>query len=350
MSGSVVKNVVAILGKNNLSFRGYLDWVNGLLDTKYTKLEELSTGSAYCQILHSIFPESFNSRKIIKVKEFPATLDETSCKRNLYLFRDTLVELGATIVMKGGSMQKDINDIDIDGMSRPCSYPAHFKFLQWFKIFCDANKKPASKQKCSDSSKDKEKCTPVKEHSLVTSTTKVKRPLTNTDNKRQAKIGVDIKKTSNVKIAKETKTNTDDKHTVTNKEKFTDNTNEGNGQHSSTLTEMEEKQVYFYMASKCHETANSAKAAVIAKVDKTCDKMVKNADEALAIFANQSKDVATSINKTLRIVEESAEHIKNTSLVMRDAANKLAVLTTDLASYVETGSSCKKSLLKHFFH
>ncbi len=41
---------------DNLSRHEMLAWVNDCLDTKYTKIEELCSGGAYCQFMDMLFP------------------------------------------------------------------------------------------------------------------------------------------------------------------------------------------------------------------------------------------------------------------------------------------------------
>jgi hypothetical protein len=40
----------------NLSRHDMLAWVNGCLDASFCKIEELSTGAAYCQFMDMLFP------------------------------------------------------------------------------------------------------------------------------------------------------------------------------------------------------------------------------------------------------------------------------------------------------
>lgn len=40
----------------NLSRHEMLSWVNGSLDATFSKIEELSTGAAYCQFMDMLFP------------------------------------------------------------------------------------------------------------------------------------------------------------------------------------------------------------------------------------------------------------------------------------------------------
>ena len=41
---------------DNLSRHDMLAWINDCLSSKYTKIEEMCTGSAYCQFMDMLFP------------------------------------------------------------------------------------------------------------------------------------------------------------------------------------------------------------------------------------------------------------------------------------------------------
>ena len=42
--------------QENLSRHDMLAWINGTLESSFTKIEDLSTGSAYCQFMDMLFP------------------------------------------------------------------------------------------------------------------------------------------------------------------------------------------------------------------------------------------------------------------------------------------------------
>ena len=44
----------------NLSRHEMLAWVNDCLQTKYVKIEEMCSGSAYCQFIDMLFPSKFS--------------------------------------------------------------------------------------------------------------------------------------------------------------------------------------------------------------------------------------------------------------------------------------------------
>jgi RP/EB family microtubule-associated protein len=45
---------------DNLSRHDIIAWINGTLQTNYTKIEELCTGAAYCQFMDMLFPGLFS--------------------------------------------------------------------------------------------------------------------------------------------------------------------------------------------------------------------------------------------------------------------------------------------------
>ena len=49
---------------DNVSIHDMLAWVNDSLKTKYTKVEEMCSGSAYCQLMDMLFPGSVELKKV----------------------------------------------------------------------------------------------------------------------------------------------------------------------------------------------------------------------------------------------------------------------------------------------
>ena len=49
---------------DNLSRHDMLAWVNDCLQTKYTKIEEMCSGSAYCQFMDMLFPGCIQLKKV----------------------------------------------------------------------------------------------------------------------------------------------------------------------------------------------------------------------------------------------------------------------------------------------
>ena len=44
---------------DNLSRHDMLAWVNNSLDSRFSKIEEMCTGAAYCQFMDMLFPGEF---------------------------------------------------------------------------------------------------------------------------------------------------------------------------------------------------------------------------------------------------------------------------------------------------
>jgi RP/EB family microtubule-associated protein len=44
---------------DNLSRHDMLSWVNGCLESTFVKIEDLSSGAAYCQFMDMLFPGEF---------------------------------------------------------------------------------------------------------------------------------------------------------------------------------------------------------------------------------------------------------------------------------------------------
>ena len=48
----------------NLSRRDFLDWINNSLDLHLKKIEELASGTVYCQFMDMLFPGKLNLNKV----------------------------------------------------------------------------------------------------------------------------------------------------------------------------------------------------------------------------------------------------------------------------------------------
>ncbi|XP_046563974.1 microtubule-associated protein RP/EB family member 3-like [Haliotis rubra] len=48
----------------NISRNDILDWVNNSLKVNYTKVEQLGTGAAYCQLMHMMWSHCIPLRKV----------------------------------------------------------------------------------------------------------------------------------------------------------------------------------------------------------------------------------------------------------------------------------------------
>ncbi|WKX93215.1 hypothetical protein Q1695_010900 [Nippostrongylus brasiliensis] len=61
----VINVYVSAATQDNISRFEFLDWVNSTLKANFSKIEEMSTGAAYCQLTHLLFRDSINLRKVI---------------------------------------------------------------------------------------------------------------------------------------------------------------------------------------------------------------------------------------------------------------------------------------------
>jgi len=135
-----VQNVKASHLQGNLTQREYLKWINALLNTSYKKLDDLSTGSAYCRIINQVFPACVDAKKI--KRDEACRSNSSFCTRNFQLLNEVFKKLGVKILIKGGPCQGDVTTLEVSKLVKPTlCVPANYKFIQWFKLFCDANSK-----------------------------------------------------------------------------------------------------------------------------------------------------------------------------------------------------------------
>ncbi|KIH68341.1 hypothetical protein ANCDUO_01330, partial [Ancylostoma duodenale] len=63
--GTMVTNVyVSAVTQDNISRHELLAWVNSSIKANFSKIEEMSTGAAYCQLTHLLFRDAINLRKV----------------------------------------------------------------------------------------------------------------------------------------------------------------------------------------------------------------------------------------------------------------------------------------------
>ncbi|RUS69491.1 hypothetical protein EGW08_022745 [Elysia chlorotica] len=107
--------------ENNLSRHDMLKWINDTLQSQYSKIEELSSGAAYCQLLDMLFPGAVGLKKV----KFGTKL-EHECIQNFKVMQFSFKKLGVDKVVPVERLVKG-------------KFQDNFEFVQWFKRFFDAN-------------------------------------------------------------------------------------------------------------------------------------------------------------------------------------------------------------------
>eukprot|EP00128_Syssomonas_multiformis_P012697 Colp12_sorted_trinity150504_noHs@1347 len=105
----------------NESRQDLLNWINGTLELNYTKVEQLCSGAAYCQLLDVLWPGVVPLKKV----KFDAKLEHEF----IHNFK----------VLQAVFIKKNVDkDIPIDRLIKG-RYQDNFEFVQWFKKFYDFN-------------------------------------------------------------------------------------------------------------------------------------------------------------------------------------------------------------------
>lgn len=105
----------------NLSRHEMLAWVNDCLQTKYVKIEEMCSGSAYCQFMDMLFPNCVQLKKV----KFRTKLEHEYIQN----FK----------VLQAAFKRMTVDKIvPVDKLIKG-RFQDNFEFLQWFKKFFDAN-------------------------------------------------------------------------------------------------------------------------------------------------------------------------------------------------------------------
>jgi len=106
---------------DNLSRHEMLSWINDSLQTNYTKIEQMCSGSAYCQFLDMLFENCVPMKKV-KVQ---AKLEHEFIQ-NWKLLQTGFKKVGVD------------KTIPVDKLIKG-RFQDNFEFCQWFKKFFDAN-------------------------------------------------------------------------------------------------------------------------------------------------------------------------------------------------------------------
>ncbi|XP_066273896.1 microtubule-associated protein RP/EB family member 1-like isoform X3 [Branchiostoma lanceolatum] len=106
---------------DNLSRHEMIAWVNDCLQLKYTKIEDLCTGAAYCQFMDMLFPGSVVMKKV----KFIAKLEHEYIQ-NFKLLQGAFKKKGVDKIIPVDKLVKG-------------RFQDNFEFVQWFKKFFDAN-------------------------------------------------------------------------------------------------------------------------------------------------------------------------------------------------------------------
>jgi len=115
-------NVYATSGStDNLSRHDMLAWVNDCLSTRYSKVEEVCTGAAFCQFMDMLFPGSVQIKKV----KFNTKLEHEYIN-NFKVLQASFKKMNVDKIVPVDRLVKG-------------RFQDNFEFLQWFKKFFDAN-------------------------------------------------------------------------------------------------------------------------------------------------------------------------------------------------------------------
>ncbi|KAG9332524.1 hypothetical protein JZ751_014622, partial [Albula glossodonta] len=98
-----------------------LAWLNEALHTKFTKVEQICSGAAFCQLMDWLFPDSLNVKKV----KFQAQT-EVEFIHNYSLLQASFRKAGITKLV---SVEELYNG----------NFEENLAFLKWFKLLFEAN-------------------------------------------------------------------------------------------------------------------------------------------------------------------------------------------------------------------
>lgn len=114
-------NVYVNSSTESLSRDSMLAWINKTLQSKFTKIEELCTGAAYCQLMDMMFPNSISLKRVKFL-----TNREIEYVYNYKLLQSSFIKFSVDKIIP---IDRIVKGRILD----------NFAFLQWFKKFFDAN-------------------------------------------------------------------------------------------------------------------------------------------------------------------------------------------------------------------
>lgn len=106
---------------DNISRHEMLNWVNDSLQAEYKKIEELSNGAAYAQLMDLVFPGTVPLKKV----KFRTNLEHEYIT-NFKIVQGAFKKVGCD------------REIPVNRLVKS-RFQDNFEFLQWFKKFFDAN-------------------------------------------------------------------------------------------------------------------------------------------------------------------------------------------------------------------
>ncbi|XP_062954072.1 microtubule-associated protein RP/EB family member 1-like [Cynocephalus volans] len=106
---------------DNLSRHDMLAWVNESLQLNLTKIEQLCSGAAYCQLMDTLFPGSTALKKV----KFQAKLEHEYIQ-NFKILQAAFNKMGVDKIIPVDKLVKG-------------KFQDNFEFVQWFKKFFNAN-------------------------------------------------------------------------------------------------------------------------------------------------------------------------------------------------------------------
>ncbi|CAL9702413.1 unnamed protein product [Knipowitschia caucasica] len=106
---------------DNLSRHEMLEWINQSLQMKFSKIEQLCSGAAYCQFMDMMFENCLPLKKV----KFGAKLEHEFIQ-NFKMLQVAFKKIGVD------------KNIPVDKLVKG-KFQDNFEFVQWFKKFFDAN-------------------------------------------------------------------------------------------------------------------------------------------------------------------------------------------------------------------
>ncbi|TIA83323.1 hypothetical protein E3P98_00902 [Wallemia ichthyophaga] len=112
-----------------------VQWINGVLDSNYTKVEQCGTGAIYCQLLDSIYQNVPLGRVKFNARQEYEYINNFKILQTAFRSNKTQKQ-GELILSKSIPLTPPIQPIPVTALVK-CKMQDNLEFCQWFKKFWD---------------------------------------------------------------------------------------------------------------------------------------------------------------------------------------------------------------------
>ncbi|TIA92286.1 hypothetical protein E3P81_01528 [Wallemia ichthyophaga] len=133
--GSWNPTKITVMSIPSVSRAEIVQWINGVLDSNYTKVEQCGTGAIYCQLLDSIYQNVPLGRVKFNARQEYEYINNFKILQTAFRSNKTQKQ-GELILSKSIPLTPPIQPIPVTALVK-CKMQDNLEFCQWFKKFWD---------------------------------------------------------------------------------------------------------------------------------------------------------------------------------------------------------------------